>query len=109
MRALGITPDELDSARQYLTGVFSLGVATQSGLLGQLSTVYLDELPEDYLETYRERVRALTADDAIAAARRHFDSANAQIVVVGDRAQIGNQAALFGPVSEYDSRGNITT
>lgn len=107
MRALGVTPEELDSACYYLTGVFSLGVATQNGLLGQLSTVYLDELPEDYLETYRERIRALTADDAIGAARRHFDSANAQIVVVGDRAQIGDQAALFGPVSEYDSRGNV--
>ena len=109
MRALRVTPDELDSARQYLAGVFSLGVATQSGLLGQLSTVYLDELPGDYLETYRERIRALTSDDTVAAARRHFDSANAQIVVVGDRAQIGDQAALFGPVSEYDSRGNVIT
>ncbi|HXX71360.1 MAG TPA: pitrilysin family protein [Candidatus Acidoferrum sp.] len=109
MRALRVTPDELDSARHYLTGVFSLGVATQNGLLGQLSAVYLDELPEDYLETYRERIQALTADDAVAAARRHFDSANAQIIVVGDRTQIGDQAALFGPVSEYDARGNVIT
>jgi len=43
----------------------------------------------------------------IAAARRHFDSANAQIVVVGDRAQIADQAALFGPVTVYDARGNV--
>jgi len=109
MRALRVTPDELDSARHYLSGVFSLGVATQNGLLGQLSTVSLDELPQDYLETYREKIRALTADDALAAARRHFDSANAQIIVVGDRAEIGDQAALFGPVSYYDSRGNVIT
>ena len=63
MRSLPVTPEELESARSYLTGVFSLGVATQDGVLGQLSTVYLDRLPEDYLETYRERIRALTADD----------------------------------------------
>ena len=107
MRSLRVTLDELDSARNYLTGVFSLGVATQSGLLGQLSTVYLDELPEDYLESYRERIHALTADDVVTAARRHFDSANAQIVVVGDPAQIGDQAALFGPVTEYDRAGNV--
>ncbi len=75
MRSLPVTAEELDSARSYLTGVFSLGVATQDGLLGQLSTVYLDQLPEDYLETYRERIRPLTAEDVIAAARRHFDSA----------------------------------
>jgi zinc protease len=107
MRSLRVTPDELDSARHYLTGVFSLGVATQNGLLGQLSTVYLDELPDDYLETYRERIHALTADDVLAAARHHFDSAHAQIIVVGDPAEIGEQAALFGPVTEYDAGGNV--
>ena len=107
MRSLPVTAEELESARNYLTGVFSLGVATQDGLLGQLSTVYLDRLPEDYLETYRERIRALTADDVLAAARRHFDSANAQIVLVGDREQIGEQAALFGPVTEYDASGAL--
>jgi zinc protease len=107
MRSLPVTAEELDSARSYLTGVFSLGVATQDGLLGQLSTVYLDQLPEGYLESYREKIRALTAADVLAAARRHFDCANAQIVLVGDRAQIGEQAALFGPVTTYDAKGNI--
>jgi zinc protease len=105
MRSLPVTAEELDSARNYLSGVFSLGVATQEGLLTQLSTSLLDLLPDDYLETYREKIRALTADDVLEAARRHFDSANAQIVLVGDRAQIGPQAALFGPVAEYDASG----
>jgi zinc protease len=106
MRSVPVTPDELESARSYLTGVFSLGVATQDGVLGQLSTVYLDRLPENYLETYREQIRSLSAQDVVAAARRHFDSANAQIVLVGDRAQIGEQAALFGPLTEYDASGS---
>jgi zinc protease len=106
MRSLPVTDQELESARSYLTGVFSLGVATQDGLLSQLSTVFLDRLPEDYLETYRARIKALTADDILAAARRHFDSANEQIVLVGDRAQIADQAALFGPVTEYGPQGN---
>ena len=106
IRALPVTPEELDSARNYLTGVFSLGVATLDGLSGQLSTVYLDKLPEGYLEYYRDRVRALTADDVIAAARRHFDSADAQIVLVGDSQQIADQAALFGDVTAYDAQGD---
>ena len=105
IRALPVTPDELDSARNYLTGVFSLGVATLDGLSGQLSTVYLDRLPDDYLEKYRDRVRSLTAEDVLASARKHFDSADAQIVLVGDRAQIGEQAALFGDVATYDAQG----
>ena len=105
MRSLPVTPEELESARNYLTGVFSLGVATQDGVLGQLSTVYLERLPEDYLETYRARIHELTAEDVMAAARRHFDRKNAEIVVVGDRDQIAEQAALFGDVTEYNAQG----
>jgi zinc protease len=108
MRSLPVTQEELESARSYLSGVFSLGVATQDGVLGQFSSIYLDRLPDDYLETYREKIHALTADDILLAARRHFDSANAQIVLVGDRDQIAAQAALFGPVTEYDAHGNVT-
>ena len=104
MRSLPVTPEELDSARSYLSGVFSLGTATQEGLLGQLSTLYLDRLPDDYLETYRTKIHSLSADDVLAASRRHFDSSNAQIVLVGDRVQIADQAVLFGPVTEYDAQ-----
>lgn len=105
MRSLPVTPEELSSAQSYMTGVFSLGVATQDGLIGQLSTMYLDHLPDDYLEMYREHIRALSAADVLRAARRHFDSANAQIVLVGDRDQISDQGALFGEVLEYGADG----
>ena len=105
MRALPVSAEELESARNYLSGVFSLGIATQDGMLTQLSTQYLDRLPEDYLETYRERIRALSGEDVLAAARRHFDSANSQIVVVGDREKVLEQAALFGHLEVFDAHG----
>ncbi len=106
MRALPVGEEELADARNYLSGVFSLGLGTQDGLAGQLATVYLNELPEDYLETYRGKIRALTAGDVLAAARKYFDSTNAQIVVVGDRKEVAEQAALFGEVEVYDAQGN---
>lgn len=107
IRSLPVDPQELDDARNYLSGVFSLGLATQDGLAGKLSNVYLEHLPEDYLETYRDRIRAMTAEDVLAAARAYFDSANAQIVVVGDRDDVGAQAALFGDMAEYDAQGAL--
>ena len=98
--------DELADARNYMSGIFSLGLATQDGLAGQLATCTLERLPEDYLETYRERILKLTAADVLDAAQKYFDSANAQIVIVGDRAQIEAQAALFGKPEVYDAQGN---
>jgi zinc protease len=82
-----------------------MGLATQEGLLGQLATVALNELPDDYLETYRAKVRALTPEDLLGTARQYFDSANMQIVVVGDRAHIELQARLFGDLEIYDAQG----
>jgi zinc protease len=106
LRSLPVPEAELLDAQNYLTGVFSMGLATQSGLLSQISTLALNELPDDYLETYREKVRALKPEDVLTAARTYFDSANMQIVVVGDRKQIESQAELFGEVEIYDARGN---
>ena len=105
LRSLPVPGPELADARNYVSGVFSLGLATQDGLLSQLATVALNDLPDDYLETYREKVRALTPDDLLSTARKYFDSCNLQIVVVGDRTQIEPQAALFGDLDVYDAHG----
>ena len=106
MRSEPVGEDELDDARNYLTGVFSLGLATQDGLAGQLATATLERLPEDYLETYRDRVLKLSSADVLDAARKYFDSDHAQIVIVGDRAQIESQAAMYGTPEVYDAQGN---
>ena len=42
----------------------------------------------------------------LSAARAWFDSANMQIVIVGDREQVAAQAALFGGVLYYDVQGS---
>jgi predicted Zn-dependent peptidase len=105
IRALPVSEEELADARNYLAGLFSLGLGTQDGIAGQLASVLLEKLPDDYLETYRARIRVLTAEDVLEAARRYFDSANAQIVVVGDRAHVEAHAALFGPMDVVDAQG----
>jgi zinc protease len=105
LRSVPVPEAELADAQNYLSGIFSMGLATQEGLLSQFSTAELHDLPEDYLETYRSKVRALISAELLAAARKYFDSANMQIVVVGDRAQIAEQAALFGELEVYDNQG----
>lgn len=105
MREIPVPEDELDDARNYMTGLFSLGLATQGGLAGQLATTTLERLPEDYLETYRERILALNSSDVLNAAQKYFDSDNAQIVIVGDRAELEPQAAQFGKVEVVDAQG----
>ena len=46
LRSLPVPELELAEAQNYLSGIFSMGLATQDGLLSQLATVALNELPE---------------------------------------------------------------
>ena len=79
LRSLPVPAAELADAQNYLTGLFSMGLATQEGLLAQFSTVELNELPADYLETYRDKVRALTSErsagngETVLRFREHAD------------------------------------
>lgn len=107
LRALPVPASEFADAQNYLSGMFSMGLATQSGLLSQLATVALNELPDDYLESYRDKVRAMTPQDLQATARKYFDSSNMQIVVVGDRRQVEEQARLFGELEIYGAQGTL--
>src|SRR5258708_6160732 len=87
-------------------GYFSVSAAVRNDVVAASLTEILYELAADYLETYRGKIRAITPADLMATARKYFDSANMQIVVVGDRAQIESQAALFGDLTIFDSQGN---
>ena len=106
MRGTPVGEEELADARNYLSGVFSLGLATQDGLAGQLATAALERLPDDYLETYRDRILKLTSAQVLDAAQKYFNSEDAQIVIVGDRTQIEAQAAQYGVPEIYDAQGN---
>src|SRR5271170_406413 len=108
LRSLPVPAGEFADAQNYLSGMFSMGLATQGGLLSQLATVALNELPDDHLETYRDKIRATIPADLLATARKYLDSANMQIIVVGDRRQIEEQARLFGETEIYDSLGTRT-
>ena len=108
MRSLPVTAEELESARKLshrrlLARRRHAGWLTRPAL-HRLSRPAPRGLSRNAIANASARSRA---DDVLAAARRHFDSANAQIVMVGDREQIIDQAALFGPVTEYDAGGNI--
>jgi len=66
----------------------------------------MNELPDDYLETYRERVsgrlhRAMCCwrRGNILIRRMH------KLVIAGDRTHIEEQAALFGDVETFDAQG----
>ena len=99
-----VSPEELVTTKNYLSGVFVIRLETQDGLASQLAGVKLMGLPIDYLEKYTSRVRAVEAVQIQAAAAKYISPEQAAIVVVGDGAKIAKQLAKFGKVAVEEAK-----
>ncbi|HEY9232695.1 MAG TPA: pitrilysin family protein, partial [Blastocatellia bacterium] len=98
LRNTEVSAEDLQNAKHYLTGLFSLSLATQNGVADELLTMKLIGLGTNYLKDYRARIEAVTAADVQRVARRYVRTDEATVVVVGDAARLRQELAALGPV-----------
>jgi zinc protease len=96
-----ISEKEIADAKSYLTGVFPIRLETQEGLIDQLVQIKMFDLPEDYLEIYRNQIQAVTIDGVQEVARKYVKPDEAAIVIVGDGAQIMDQVSPYAEEIEF--------
>nr|MCE2803444.1 insulinase family protein [Gemmatimonadota bacterium] len=87
MRKMGTTPvptAEFEQQKQALVGQFPLAIETADAVASQVANARLLGLPTDYVQTYRQRLAAVTPAQAQAAARAAIRADAAYIVAVGD-------------------------
>ncbi|MCH2171559.1 insulinase family protein [Myxococcota bacterium] len=89
---------ELDRARTLSVGSFAMGLETSDAVMDSLVNLELYGLPDDSLETYRDRVRAVSVDDTSRMALRLLHPQRAAIVLVGPADQLLPQVKGLGPV-----------
>lgn len=100
------TAKELTDAKSFLTGVFPLRAETQEGLTNLLVSQQLYDLPADYLQTYRDKVNAITLEDVERVAKKYISPDKIAIVVVGDAEEILKQVKPYSPKIEvFDADG----
>ncbi|MBI2764049.1 MAG: insulinase family protein [Chloroflexi bacterium] len=92
---------EVRAARDFLIGVFPLRFETPDAVIGSLSSLVVQGLPDDELARYRPAVEGVDVDAAFEAARAHVRPQEAAIVLVGD-------ADAFLPALEAADLGPIT-
>lgn len=99
----GPSDAEVEAARDYVAGVFPLRLETTAQVASRIAEQIVYRLPDDYHATYRERIRAVDREAALAAARRHIRPSEATIVVVGDAAAVREplEALSLGPVEVH--------
>ena len=90
--------DDLTWARTLAIGNFAMGLETSAAVLQSLVDLDIYGLPEDSLDTFRSRVRAVTPEDVARAAHEHLHPDRAAIVIVGPAKEIEPQLEGLGPV-----------
>jgi zinc protease len=100
-----VPQSELEDARHAIVASFALSLEQPARLLDNWMTVQYYGLPADYWDQYPDRIAAVDAAAVQTAARKFVDLAHIQWICVGDRRQIQETLAKYGPVTVVDAEG----
>lgn len=84
--AEGVTPEELEATKTYLTGSYPLRFNGNGPIASILVGMQMDALPIDYVTTRNARIEAVTMEDIKRVAGRLFKAEDLHFVVVGQPA-----------------------
>lgn len=107
IRTERVPAEELENAKRSLIGSFALSLEQPQLLLSNIVTQKLYNLPDDYWDTYTQRIAAITAEDVQRAAQKYVDLDHLQIIAVGDAARMRAALAPYGTVEVYDTNGQL--
>lgn len=79
----GVTPEELEATKTYLTGSYPLRFDGNGPIASILVGMQMDGMPMDYVTTRNSKVEAVTMDDIKRVAARLFKAEDLHFVVVG--------------------------
>ncbi|HET9396924.1 MAG TPA: pitrilysin family protein, partial [Nitrospiraceae bacterium] len=100
MRTELVTNEELAEAKEAYVNSFVFSFASPSAIVGRFVELEYDGLPKDFLQQLRARVVALTREDVLAAAQKHFHPDRLTIVAVGPGEALPKLLSSFGEVKE---------
>lgn len=110
MRTELVPEEDLQLVKNSLTGSFSRALEDPATVARFALNIQKYNLPEDYYETYLEKLNAVTPADIKAMAEKYITPDNALILAVGDVPNMKASLSKFakdGKVEMYDFYGNI--
>lgn len=88
MASAPMTATQLERAKDSRTQTLPAGFQTNQAAAASFAQLFVYDLGLDYFTHVAERVNAVTADQALAAAKKYLVPDKMVIVAVGDRAKI---------------------
>ncbi len=93
MRDAGPTQQELDDAKQYLTGAWPLRFTSTGSIAEILLAIQKDNLGIDYIDKRNSMINAVTLADAKRVAKSLYDPDGLTVVIVGPASKGAKAAA----------------
>jgi zinc protease len=98
----GPTADELAKAKSFYLGVFPFQFESPGDVARAWLVNEFYGLGDDYFDKYRDRIRAVTADDVKRVAQKYLRTEPVALVVAGRADSVQAQLAGYGPVEKLD-------
>lgn len=108
MRDTKVDEADLSKTLNKMTGSFSRALERPETVARFARNIEKYNLPKDYYKNYLKNLRAVTADDIQAMAKKYLHPSNAHILVVGNKDEVASKLAKFsadGKVHFYDAYG----
>jgi zinc protease len=107
VRDRGLKPRELKDAQTYLAGLYPLRTETNESVASVIADIRLHGLGDDWVERFRDRLRAVTPKDVAQVAKKYAFAQAPVIVVLGKAAEVKPLLEGLGPItvvpaSEYE-------
>ena len=91
-----VQPKEMEMNKRYVAGSYMISNQQQRAVAGTLAQNWLIGLPPEFLGEYVPRIQKVTPQQVREVSKKYFSPENQSIVVVGDKAAVGEQLKAFG-------------
>ena len=106
IRTENVTAEKLTNAKAKYVGDFVLSLEQPRTIARFALNIKLNDLPEDFYETYLQKINAVSIDDVKRVANTYFKPENARIVVVGKGSDVLENLEKTGiPIKYFDPYG----
>jgi zinc protease len=98
-----VYPAELEGAKKAILNSFIFSFTSAEQISLQRLMIEYDGLPDDFLTTYRSKIRNITAEDIRKKAAQYLSPIKAIILIIGSEQVYQDISANFGKVTRIDA------
>ncbi len=97
-----VSAEELDFAKDSIKNSFVFRYNSAHAVVSEVMSLEYFGFPKDYLETYTQKISAVTIADVQAAAKKYLRPSEMTLVVVGNQKDFDVPLSTFGKVVPAD-------